>query len=522
MRLAIMASLREPDESFGPTRRAGTPFWTRNGNEGPVPPGRENRWRASCPGRGAAGGHAAGETEMNGRAEEDALGTVLVPEDAYYGAQTRRALDNFPVSGFSFPPSFIRALGLVKKAAAMVNRDLGLLDAGLAEAVIEAAREVADGRLDGQFVLDVFQTGSGTSTNMNANEVIAGRANEILTGRRGGRSPVHPNDHVNKGQSSNDVIPSVIHIAALLTLRRRLIPSLEALYRSLSDKASEFAEVLKIGRTHLQDAVPMSLGQEFSGYARQVELAIERVKRVEPALGELALGGTAIGTGLNTHPEFAGRVIAVIARETGCPFREAVNHFEAQAAQDAAVEAGGALKTVAVSLAKIANDLRWLASGPRCGLGEINLPSLQPGSSIMPGKVNPVIPEVVLQVAAQVIGNDAAVTFGAQAGNFELNTMLPLIAHNLLQSIELLSSAAALFASKCVAGITANRERSASNIERSLMLSTYLVPAIGYDRASAVAREAHRTGKTIREVVLEQGLMSPERIDDLFGKIPIA
>lgn len=458
---------------------------------------------------------------MEGRSEEDALGTVLVPEKAYYGAQTHRALENFPVSGLTFPPSFIRALGLVKKSAAVVNRGLGLLDERIADAVARAAQEVADGRLDDQFMLDVFQTGSGTSTNMNANEVIAGRANEILTGRRGGKTPVHPNDHVNKGQSSNDVIPTVIHVAALVSIRRRLIPALEELGRSLREKSQEFRDVLKIGRTHLQDAVPISLGQEFSGYARQVELGIERLKGTEGALSELALGGTAVGTGINTHPEFARRVIEIISRETGCPFAEAENHFEAQAAQDAAVQTSGALKTVAVSLVKIANDLRWLASGPRCGLGEINLPSLQPGSSIMPGKVNPVIPEVVLQVAAQVIGNDAAIAFAAQAGYFELNTMLPVIAHNLLQSIGLLASTGSVFASKCIRGISANREKCASNIEKSLALSTYLVPEIGYDRASAVAKEAFRTGKSIREVVVGSGLMTEEKLNELFKAIKI-
>ena len=456
---------------------------------------------------------------MKTRREEDSLGTVEVPEDAWYGAQTRRAVDNFPVSGLTFPPSFIRALGLVKKCAAEVNRDLGLLDPRIAEAVIRAAGEAAEGKFLDQFPLDVFQTGSGTSTNMNANEVVAGRANEILTGRRGGKSPVHPNDHVNLGQSSNDVIPSVIHIAALESMRKRLLPAMETLRASLERKAVEFADIVKIGRTHLQDAVPVRLGQEFGGYARQVELGIARLRGSEKYLRELALGGTAVGNGLNAHPEFARKTIALIARETGCPFVEAVNHFEAQGAQDAAVDASGRLKTVALSLAKIAGDLRLSASGPRCGLGEIVLPALQPGSSIMPGKVNPVIPEVVIQVAAQVTGNDAAVAYAAQAGFFELNAMFTVIAHNLLQSIHLLGSAAGLFAEKCIDGINADRERCASLIEKSLALSTYLVPLIGYDRAAALSKEAYRTGRTVREVALEQGLATKEEIDRLLGSI---
>jgi fumarate hydratase class II len=389
----------------------------------------------------------------------------------------------------------------------------------LARAIRDAAREVTEGKLDHQFVLDIFQTGSGTSTNMNANEVIAGRANEVLAGRRGGKSPVHPNDHVNMGQSSNDVIPSVIHIAALVSITRELVPSLQLLHRSLERKSEELRDVLKIGRTHLQDAVPITLGQEFSGYARQVELGIGRVREAGENLAELALGGTAVGTGLNAHPGFAASVIALVAEETGCPFHEAENHFEAQAARDAAVEASGALKTVAVSLTKIANDIRWLASGPRCGLGEIDIPSLQPGSSIMPGKVNPVLPEVMVQVAAQVIGYDAAITLGGMGGAFELNAMLPLIGYNLLQSIRILSSSARLFTERCVDGISANHERCASLIERSLALSTYLVPIIGYDRASALSKEAYRTGKTVRETALRMKLIPEGELDEIFRRI---
>ena len=453
------------------------------------------------------------------RHEADALGPIEVARDAYFGAQTQRAIANFPVSGLTLPPVFIRTLGLVKQCASQVNRDLGLLEARLAAAIHEAAREVVAGKLDDQFPVDVFQTGSGTSTNMNANEVIAGRANEILTGTRGGKSPVHPNDHVNLCQSSNDVIPSVIHIAALTELKQRLIPALTVLHQSLLKKAHEFRDILKMGRTHLQDAIPIRLGQEFSGYARQVELSIRRLDATGESLAELALGGTAVGTGVNAHPEFAPKVIALLSAATGCAFLEARDHFEAQAAQDAAVETSGALKSLAVSLSKIANDLRWLASGPRCGLGEINLPALQPGSSIMPGKVNPVIPEVVLQVAAQVIGNDAAITCGCQGGCFELNTMLPLIAYNLLHSINLLTSAATILARRCIEGITANVERCASTIEQSLALATYLVPVIGYDRAAEIAREAHRTGKTVREVALKQEDLSREAIENALFRI---
>jgi fumarate hydratase class II len=451
------------------------------------------------------------------REEKDTMGVVRVPADAYYGAQTRRAVENLPIGELRMPPGFIRALALIKRCAAEVNRELGLLEPRIAEAAAAAAREVLEGRFDDQFVVGVFQTGSGTSSNMNVNEVIAARANEILTGTRGGKSPVHPNDHVNLGQSSNDAVPSAIHIAALTAIRGRLIPALEGLQRALAAKAAEFADVRKIGRTHLQDAVPMTLGQEFSGYARQAELAVDRLRAVEPRLCELALGGTAVGTGVNAHPDFAARTIALMARETGIGFRRAANPFEAQAAKDAAVEASAAVKTIAVSLTKIANDLRWLASGPRCGLGEIVLPALQPGSSIMPGKVNPVVPEAVLQVAAQVIGNDAAVTVAGQSGSFELNVMMPVIAHNLLQSIELLADAARVLAETCVAGIRADREACAAFIERSLALVTPLVPRIGYDRAAAVAQKAHASGRTVREVLIEEEILPEEEIAGLLN-----
>jgi fumarate hydratase class II len=451
------------------------------------------------------------------REEHDTMGTVKVPESAYYGAQTQRAVDNLPIGDLKMPRRFIHALALIKRCAAEVNRRLGLLPPELAEAVAAAAGEVLEGKFDDQFVVGVFQTGSGTSTHMNLNEVIASRANEILTGRKGGKSPVHPNDHVNLAQSSNDAIPSAIHIAALTAIRQDLIPALHRLQASLSRKALEFADVRKIGRTHLQDAVPMTLGQEFSGYARQLELGIERMQATEPRLAELALGGTAVGTGVNAHPEFADETIALIVRKTGVGFRKASNHFEAQAARDAAVEASGALKTVAVGLAKIANDVRWLGSGPRCGLGEILLPSLQPGSSIMPGKVNPVVPEAVVQVVAQVIGNDTTITLGGLGGNFELNVTMPVMAYNLLQSIELLAAAAAVFAEKCVDGISAQREACAAFIERSLALVTGLVPRIGYDRAADVAKKAYDSGRTVRDVLTEEKILPKEEIDNLLN-----
>jgi len=459
---------------------------------------------------------------MKYRDEQDSMGVVRVPAQAYYGAQTQRAVENFTVSGLRLPPSFICALGLIKKHAARVNRDLGLLPRDLAASIIQAATEVAEGKHFDQFVVDLFQTGSGTSTNMNMNEVIAGLANESLTGKKGGKSPVHPNDHVNLGQSSNDVIPSASHIAALTEINSQLLPAVVSFEQTLASKATEFVSVRKIARTHLQDAVPMTLGQEFSGYARQMALGQERLRRTSMSLAELALGGTAVGTGMNTHPQFARYVVAGIAEETECPFREAENHFEAQAAQDTLVEASGALKTLAASLVKIANDIRWLGSGPRCGIGEIILPSLQPGSSIMPGKVNPVIPEVVLQVAAQVIGNDTVITLAGQSGVFELNVMLPVAAYNLLQSIQLLASAIISFDRKCVRNLRADVQRCSSNLEKSLALATAFVPLIGYDRAAAMAKQAHETGRTIREVALAGEILPAEKIhrilDELVGK----
>ena len=428
------------------------------------------------------------------------MGEMEVPADALYGAQTARAIENFPISGQRFPREFIRALGLIKKHGARTNRELGLLEGGVAEAIITAAGEVAEGKWDGQFPVDVFQTGSGTSTNMNANEVIATRATQLL----GGNMRVHPNDHVNRGQSSNDVIPTAIHVAALEGVQRRLVPALEDLQRELERKAKEFWGILKIGRTHLQDATPIRLGQEFSGYAAQVEHGVARLRALDGHLGELALGGTAVGTGINTHPEFARRTIAALAEELSLPLREAANHFEAQGARDAVVEASGALKTVAVSLMKIANDIRFLGSGPRLGYGELRLPATQPGSSIMPAKVNPVMAEMLMQVSAQVIGNDAAITFSASHGNFELNVMMPVIARNLLESISLLANGAQVFARRCVAGLEADRERCEASIERSLAMCTALAPLIGYDRAAEIAKEAYSSGRTVREVAREK------------------
>src|ERR1041385_2757023 len=425
------------------------------------------------------------------RTERDTMGELAVPANAYYGVQTARAIENFPISSLRMPRSVIRAMGLIKRAAAAVNRSLGLLAQQPADAIKQAATEVVEGKLDAEFPVDVFQTGSGASTNMNTNEVISNRATELLGGARGSKL-VHPNDHVNLGQSSNDVIPTAIHIAAGEMLQQQLIPALGGLQKSLTRKAKEFDKIVKIGRTHLQDATPVRLGQEFGGYARQIELGIQRVKRSQDVVSEVALGGTAVGTGLNCHPKFSAKVLAIISRETGCTFREAKNHFEAQSTQDSLVEASGELKTLAVSLMKIANDIRWLGSGPRCGLGEIHLPETQPGSSIMPGKVNPVIAESVTMVCAQVIGNDVTVTVGGQAANFELIVMLPIMAYNLLQSIELLSTAATNFAVKCIDGINANEERCKSSIEESLAMCTALAPVIGYEAAAKLAKEIGR------------------------------
>ncbi|MDP8958527.1 MAG: class II fumarate hydratase [Actinomycetota bacterium] len=441
------------------------------------------------------------------------MGEVQVPAHAYYGASTQRAVENFPISTLRFGRRFIWALGLIKSEAARVNQQLGMVADDVAQAVAAAADEVAEGRLDDQFVVDIFQTGSGTSTNMNANEVIANRAAELLGSRRGdGR--VHPNDHVNPGQSSNDVIPSALHLAAVGLLREELIPSLERLATSLQHKAEEFDGVVKSGRTHLMDATPIRLGQEFGGYAAQVGKGAERLRRVLPELEELALGGTAVGTGLNAPEGFGGRVIECLARRTGYPLREAENHFEAQGAKDGVVSASGALRTVAVSLFKIANDLRWMASGPGAGIAEIRLPSLQPGSSIMPGKENPVICEAVMQLAAQVVGNDTAVVWGGANGNLELNVMMPVMAHNLLQSAELLASGAEVLRAKAVEGIEPDQDRCRELVERNVSIVTSLAPSIGYDQAAEIAKAALASGRSVRRVALEKGVLSAEELDE--------
>jgi fumarate hydratase class II len=443
------------------------------------------------------------------RTERDSMGEMQVPVDAYYGASTARAIENFPISDLRFSRRFIQALGTIKLACAQVNHELHLLDDRRRDLLQQVMSEVIDGKLDSQFVVDIFQTGSGTSTNMNANEVIASRANEIATGKRGGKDPIHPNDHVNMQQSSNDVIPTAIHVSASVAMKESLAPALTHLADTLDAKAKQFQDVVKIGRTHLQDATPIRLGQELSGYAQQARLGAMRAEKAIRALRELPLGGTAVGTGINSHPEFAAKAIARIAQRTGIDFVEAKNHFEAQASKDGVVEASGQLKTIAISLTKIANDIRLLASGPRCGIGEIRIPATQPGSSIMPGKVNPVMSEMVLQVAAQVIGNDATIAFAASGlgSTFELNVMMPVMAYNLLQSIELLSNAARVFAARCAVGIEANRERCESLVEQSLAMGTSLAPLLGYDQAADIAKESLKTGKTVRQIATERKVL---------------
>jgi fumarate hydratase class II len=448
------------------------------------------------------------------RIERDSMGEVRVPAGALYGAQTQRAVANFPVSGLRFPRPFIRALGLIKRAAAEANADLGLLPPDLAGAIAAAAGEVADGRWDDQFPVDVFQTGSGTSTNMNANEVIAARARQLL-GEAADPRAVHPNDHVNMGQSSNDVIPAAIHVAAFILAAGELLPALRHLQAALERRAAEFDDVVKTGRTHLMDAMPVTLGQEIGAWASQVRHGIQRIETVLPRLAELALGGTAVGTGINAHPEFGRRTAAALARLTGLPFREGDDHFELQAAQDTAVELSGQLKTVAVALMKLANDLRWMNSGPQAGLTEIVLPALQPGSSIMPGKINPVICEAVIMAAAQAIACDTAVTLGGQWGNFQLNVMLPLVAHNLLQAEGLLAAAARLLADKAVAGFTVNRAAVTERVELNPIMVTALNPVIGYDAAAAIAKRAYAEGRRVREVAAEMTGLSTAELERL-------
>src|SRR5213082_2629684 len=447
------------------------------------------------------------------RTEKDSMGEMTLPASALHGASTHRAVLNFLVSSYRFSRPFIRALGLIKWAAAQANHDLGLLDAERAALIVQAAEEVADGKLDEHFPLDIFQTGSGTSTNTNANEVIANRCAQLAGKPIGSRDPVHPNDHVNMGQSSNDVITSAIHLSAAEQLQDCLLPALEKLRSALSGKAKEFHHIIKIGRTHLMDATPVRLGQEFAGYAQQVAYGKTRAEKAIEVLRELALGGTAVGTGLNRHPDFPAKVMRHLHQRTGLEFFEARDHFEAQGGKDAVVEASGQLKTIATSLFKIANDIRWLGSGPRCGIGEIRLPATQPGSSIMPGKVNPVMSESLMMVCAQVIGNDVTISWAGANGNFELNVMMPIMAHDLLESIRLLANAVDIFCEKCVRGIVANEERCRELVELSMAMVTSLAPKIGYDRAAEIAKESAKTGRTVREIACEKKVLPEKELE---------
>jgi len=449
------------------------------------------------------------------RVESDTMGEVKVPNTAYYGAQTQRAVENFPISGIRLPKDFIRAMALIKLAAARANMQLGLLDPKKGEAIVSAAKEVMEGSLYEQFVVDVFQTGSGTSTNMNTNEVIANRAIELLGGKRGDKKLVHPNDHVNMCQSTNDVFPTAIHVSAVEAIGRKLLPALQLLAKALEHKTVEFDDVVKAGRTHLQDAVPVTLGQEFSAYSSMIRHGIRRAELARETLLELPLGGTATGTGLNAHPKYTELALREVNRLTGFNFKKAENVFESMQGKDACVEASGLLKTIAASLMKIANDLRLLNSGPRTGLGEIDMPATEPGSSIMPGKVNPVIPEAVNLVAAQVMGNDAAITVCGSLGQLELNIMMPVIAYDLLQSIELLANGSRVLAEKCVSGITADRERCYNYADRSLMVVTAITPHIGYDNAAKVAKKAIAENKSVRQVILEEKILPKEKLDEI-------
>lgn len=452
---------------------------------------------------------------MNYRIEKDTMGEIQVPSDKYYGAQTARSLMNFKIGGDRFPRELIRALGILKKAAAITNKELGTLPAEKADLIIKAAEEVIEGKLDEHFPLVVWQTGSGTQTNMNANEVIANRAIEMAGGELGSKKPIHPNDDVNKAQSSNDTFPTAMHIAAVEQIHHRLIPMVTKLRDALQKKSEEFKDIIKIGRTHLMDAVPLTLGQEFSGYVQMLTNGLERIDAALPRLYELALGGTAVGTGLNTHPKFAELSAKKIAEITGLPFVTARNKFEALATHDALVEFHGVLKTLAASLMKIANDIRWLGSGPRCGLGELHLPENEPGSSIMPGKVNPTQSEAMTMVCAQVFGNDVAVNIGGSSGNFELNVFKPVIIFNVLNSIRLLSDACESFTDHCVVGIEANVDNIKKHVENSLMLVTALNPVIGYDNAAKVAKKAHAENKTLKQAAVDLGLLTPEKFDEI-------
>jgi len=452
---------------------------------------------------------------MDFRIETDSMGEIQVPTDKYYGAQTARSLMNFKIGGERFPRELIKALGILKKAAALANKELGILPADKAELIVKASDEVIDGKLDEHFPLVVWQTGSGTQTNMNANEVISNRAIEISGGVMGSKKPIHPNDDVNKAQSSNDTFPTAMHIAAVEEIHRRLIPMVTKLKDALAAKSKEFRDIIKIGRTHLMDATPLTLGQEFSGYTQQLTNGLERINGCMSRLYELALGGTAVGTGLNTHPDFAVKSAAMIASITGLPFITARNKFEALAAHDALVELSGVLKTIAASLMKIANDIRWLGSGPRSGIGELSLPENEPGSSIMPGKVNPTQCEAITMVCAQVFGNDVAVNFGGAMGNFELNVFKPVIIYNVLQSIKLLADSCESFTDHCIVGIEANKANIKKHLENSLMLVTALNPHIGYDNAAKVAKKAHKENKTLKEAVVELNLMTAEKFDEV-------
>jgi fumarate hydratase class II len=449
------------------------------------------------------------------RTETDSMGAVEVPAEHYWGAQTERSLHHFAISSNTMPPELIRAFGILKRAAADVNAELGLLPAEKRDLIVQVAQEVVDGTLAGEFPLRVWQTGSGTQTNMNVNEVIAGRANELATGVRGGKRPIHPNDDVNRSQSSNDTFPTALHMAVAMALVERLLPSVRALRDALAAKSGEFEGIVKIGRTHLQDAVPLTLGQEFSGYVAMLDGDVERIEATLPGLYEIALGGTAVGTGINTHPEFAQRAAARIRELTGRPFVSAPNKFQALAGQEATVFASAALKTLATSLMKIANDVRWLGSGPRAGLGELVLPENEPGSSMMPGKVNPTQSEMLTMVSVQVIGYDTAIGIAGSQGNFELNVFKPIIAYDLLHGIELLADGCRSFREFCIEGLAADRERIGEHVRQSLMLVTALTPEIGYDKSAEIAKKAHHEGTTLREAALALGYLSPERFDEL-------
>ena len=449
------------------------------------------------------------------RVEKDTMGEMELPDDSYYGAQTQRAVENFQISSTKIPRSMIAAIAMIKRSAAIVNHKLDFLDSKVKDAIVKSADEVIQGKFDNQFVVDIYQTGSGTSSNMNANEVIANRACEILNGKKGDKSLVHPNDHVNFGQSSNDVIPTSIHIAASIEITKRLIPELNELKKSLDQKSKEFDNVIKIGRTHLQDATPITLGQEFSGYSKMIDNSINRIKSNLPFLYQLAQGGTAVGTGINTHKDFGKLIAQEISNITNLDFIEADNHFEAQATQDSIVHLSGSLKTLSVSLYKIANDIRWLGSGPRSGLGELILPAVQPGSSIMPGKVNPVICESLIQVTSQVIGYDSAITLGGLGGVFELNLMLPLIGSNVLESINILSNGIKMFRLKLIDDLKANEKKCMGYIEDSLAMCTTLAPIIGYDKAANIAKKAYNTDKTVREICVEENVLSKEELQNI-------